>query len=113
MKWSGGAHCLVEMERFDHRVGENITELAEAVECVSLPVVWAWTTHFNVSRTILRVLCGYLEHQRRLQFEGCVADLLRTITAILFGSKWSCLLLCLVLQDTLSEVVKVYPPFKV
>ena len=39
--------------------------------------------------------------------------LLRTITAILFGSKWSCLLLCLVLQDTLSEVVKVYPPFKV
>ena len=40
----------------------------------------------------MRVLCGYFEHQRRVQFEGCVAELLNTITAILPGSMWSCLL---------------------
>ena len=33
---------------------------------------------------------------------------LRTVTAILTRSKWSCLLLL----DALSEVTKVYPPLK-
>ena len=56
---------------------------------------------------ILRVLCGYFEHQRRVQFEGCVAEPLQTITATLRGSKRRCLLLRVVLQDTLSEVMKV------
>ena len=37
---------------------------------------------------------------------------LRTITAILPGSKWSCLLLSVVLQDALSEVTEIYPPLK-
>ena len=36
----------------------------------------------------------------------------QTITAILFGSKWSCLLLRNVLQDALSEVMKLYAPLK-
>ena len=60
------------------------------------------------SREILRVLCGFLEHQRRVQFEGCVAE--PTVMAVLHLSKWSCLLLRIVLQDALSEVTKVYPP---
>ena len=47
-----------------------------------------------------------------MQFEGCVAEPLRTITAILPGSKWSCLFLRIVLQDALSEVTKFYPPLK-
>ena len=66
--------------------------LVTALERVSLPVVWP-ATHCNLSRKVLRVLCGYFEHQRRVQFEGCVAEPLRTITAILPGSKWSCLLI--------------------
>ena len=36
----------------------------------------------------------------------------RTITAILPASKWSCLLLRIVLQDALSEVTKIYPSLK-
>ena len=44
-----------------------------------------------------------------MQFEGCLAEPLQTITAILLGSKWSCLLLRIVLQDALSEVTKIYP----
>ena len=28
------------------------------------------------------------------------------------GSEWSCLLLRIVLQDALSEVMKIYPPLK-
>ena len=47
-----------------------------------------------------------------MQLEGCVAEPLQTITAILPGSKWSCLLLRVVLQDALSEVTKIYPPLK-
>ena len=52
------------------------------------------------------------EHQRRVQFEGCVAEPLQTISAILPGSKGSCLLLRIVLQDTFSEVTKIYLPLK-
>ena len=59
-----------------------------------------------------RVLCGHFEHQKHVQFEGCVAEPFGTITAILPGSKWSCLLLRIVLQDELSEVSKIYLPLK-
>ena len=60
----------------------------------------------------MRVPCGWFEHQRCVQFEGCAAEPLTTITAILPGSKWSCLLLRIVLQDALSEVTKNYLPLK-
>ena len=109
----------MEMERFKKRTGEEDVEavalvlgLAKAFEWVNLPVVWAWSTHFSFPRKILWVLCGYSEHQSRVQFEGCVAEPLQTITAILPGSKWSCLLLRVVLQDASSEVTQMYPPLK-
>ena len=73
-----------------------VLDLAKAFERVSLPVVWAWATHFSFPRKILRVLCGCFEDQRRVHFEGCAAEPLRTITAILPKSKWSCLLLRIV-----------------
>ena len=41
-----------------------------------------------------------------------MAEPLQTITAILCGSKWSCLPLLVVLQDALSEVSKNLPPLK-
>ena len=47
-----------------------------------------------------------------MQFEGCAAEPLQTITAILPELKWSCLHLRTVLQDALSEVTKFYPPLK-
>ena len=83
-------------------------DLAKAVERVSLPAVWAFATHFSFPRKILRVLCGYFEHQRRVQFEGCAPEPLTTTTAILPGSMWSCLLLRIVLQDALSEVTHIF-----
>ena len=87
---------MLEMESFKYR-----EDLAKAFERVSPPVVWAWATHFSFPRKVLRVLCGYFEHQRREQFEGYVAEPLQTITAILPGSKWSCLLLRSVLHENL------------
>ena len=121
---NGGAQrtvleMLMEMERFKYRAGEEdlgavalVLYLARGSERVSLPVVWSRATHFSSPKKILRVLRGYCEHQRRVQFEGCVAEPLQTITAILPGSKWSCLLLLIVLLDALSEVAKIYPPLK-
>ena len=84
---------LMEMERFDGKTKEDdqgavaalVLDLAKALERVSIPVVWAWATHFSFARKILRVLCGHFEHQRRVQLEGCVAEPLQTITAILQG----------------------------
>ena len=96
---SGGAQrtvwvVLMEMERFNVRSKAEdqgavalVLDLAKAFERVSLPVVWAWTTNFCFPRKILRVLCGYFEHQRRVQFEGCAAEPLTTIMAIFAGVK--------------------------
>ena len=64
------------------------------------------------TRKILRVLCGYFEHQQRVQFGRCVAEPLETITAITHGSKWSCLFFRVVLHDALRKVMKVYSLLK-
>ena len=92
---NGGAQrtvsgILMEMQGLSGKAKEEdqgalvlVLDLAKAFERVSLLVVLAWATHFSFSRKILRVrvLCGYFEHQRRVQFEGCVAEPLKTITA--------------------------------
>ena len=77
-----------------------------AIARVSLPFVWAWATHFDFTRHILRMLCGYSEHQRRVQVEGCVAEPLHDS----IGVEWSCSLLRIALQDASREVTQVYPP---
>ena len=87
--------------RFKYQAGEEdhgavalVLDLAKAFERVSLPVVWAWVTHFNYPRKIFAgAMRVYFEHQRRVHFEECVAEPLQTIAAILPGSKWTCLLL--------------------
>ena len=109
----------MEMNRFNGKAKDEdqgavalVLDLAKAFERVSFPVVWGWATYFSFPRKRLRVLCGYFEHQRRVQFQGCVVEPLQTISAILPGFKWNCLLLRIVLQDALSEVAKFYPPVK-
>ena len=94
---NGGAErtaweTFLEMDIFEDRSGEKekgvitpVLDLPTAFERVSLPVVWAWATHFDFPRKILRMLCGFVDHQRRVQFEGCVAEPLQTITAIFLG----------------------------
>ena len=110
---------LMEMERFigkakaeDQGAVALVLDLAKALERVRLLVVWARATHFCFPRKTLRVLCGYFERQRRVQFEGCAAEPLTTITAILPGPRWSCLLLRIVVQDALSQVTINYPTLK-
>ena len=48
----------------------------------------------------------------RGECERCVAEPLRAITAIVPGSKWSCSLLRIVLQDALGAVTNIYPRLK-
>ena len=71
---NGGAQrtvwgMLMEIARFNGKAKEEdqgavalVLDLAKAFERVSLPVVWAWATHFSFPRKILRVLCGHFEH---------------------------------------------------
>ena len=61
---------------------------ATAFEKVQLKVVWAWAMHFGFPQRILIVLCGYVQHQRRVIFEGCVADPLQTTSWL--GSESRC-----------------------
>ena len=111
------SETLLEMEGFNYRAGEQDTGtvntgagLAKAFERAGLPVVWAWATHFNFPRKIVRVLCGYFEHQRRVQSERLAAEPLQTLTATLFGSNWSCLLLHIcVARRAAKGIMKVYP----
>ena len=49
----------------------------------------------------------YIECLSRVQFEGSVVESLQVIIVILPDTKWSCLLLRIVLQDALIEVVSV------
>ena len=102
---------LLEMEGFNYQSGEKnqgavalVLDSAKAFEGVSFFVVRAWATHLSFPRKIVRVLCGYFERQRRVQFEGCVSEPLHSITSILSGSTWSCSFLRILLQDALSEV---------
>ena len=67
---NGGAErtaseALFKMARFDHRTGAldqgaitPVPDLVLAFERVSLPVVWAWATFFNVPKKILRLFCA-------------------------------------------------------
>ena len=102
------------MEEQKQRIKERalVLNLAKAFERVSLPVVWAWATHFSFPRKFLRVLCGYFEHQRRVQFEGFCGRAAHDHHGYFARVKWSCLLLRIVLQDALGEVTKIYPSLK-
>ena len=115
---SGGAHrtvweVLMERERCKKRAGKEdqgavtlVLDLAKGFERVSLPVVWA---HISASQGRSCECCRFL---RAAQLEGYVAEPLRTITTILPRSKWSFLLLRIVLQDASSEVTQIYLPLK-
>ena len=106
---------LLEMERFNYQAEEKYQgaaalDLAKAFERVSLPVVWdAFQFSLEDFACAERVFRARAE---RVHFEGCVAEPLQTRTAILPASKWSCLLLRVVLQDAQSEVTQIYPPLK-
>ena len=78
----------MEMERFNGRANAEDQgavaldlDLAKALERVRPPC--------GLGVGDVLQLRGYFEHQRRVQFEGCAAEPLQTISATLPGSKWS------------------------
>ena len=122
---NGGAQQTV-WESID---GNGKIKMEEQKQRIEVLWPWCWTLrrHSSESAFLWSGLgrrfsashgrsCGCcpvtFEHQRRVQLEGCVAEPPQTITAMLLGSQWSCLLLCIVLQDALSEVMKIYPSLK-
>ena len=66
------------MERFNDKAKEEdqgalalVLDLAKEFEWVSLPVGLGLGNALQLPKEVLRVLCGFFEHQRRVQFEGC------------------------------------------
>ena len=91
---------LLEMERFKYRAGE------EELGVVDLLLGLGNALKFPKEDTASAVRV-FFEHQRRVRFEGCAAETLQTITAILPRSKWSCLLLRVVMAECI-EVTKIF-----
>ena len=63
--------------------------------------------HFDFPQRVLRVLCAYFVHERKVTFENNVSGPMVTITAILPGSKLSVLFLRSVVQDAMRCVFSV------
>ena len=114
---NGGAQqsvwaMLLEMERCNGKAKEAdqgalalVLDLANAFERVSLPVVWAWGNSLQLPKEDLASAVRVLRAP-----EACTVTI---ITAILPGSKWSCLLLRSVLQNALNDVTKKLPSAEV
>ena len=106
--WRSGAHCVGDIARADHRAGEQdqgtitlVVGLAKAFERVSLPVVWAWATHFKFPWKVSRVLRGTPSSKGS-----------RPSRPSSFGRNGAACSFAFVLQDALTEVMKVHPPLK-
>ena len=82
-----------------------VLDLAKASDAGQSPCGLGLATHFPRKDLASAVLV--------FRAPGCAAEPLTTITAILPGFKWSCLLLRCVLQDALSEVTKFLPSTEV
>ena len=101
---------LPERGSMDSRGGEDahaaailVVDLAKAFQKVQLMAVWQWVLWFKFPR-VLRVLCGYFVHQRRVRCERTFSERLSIVTAVFPRSKLSILLSSVVLQDTMTKV---------
>ena len=79
LRWKDVWETLLEMERFTfHAVWKRSrNDSTGAWLCESLrasQLVWAWARHVHFPKNKTRMLCWYFEHQRRVQFGGCVAE---------------------------------------
>ena len=68
--------------------------------------------YFEFPPRVLRWLCGYFAHERRL-FDNNLSEPMVTITAILPWSKWSVLLLRIVMQDAMRCVFYVFSELRI
>ena len=81
---------LLDMERFKYCAGEAGDKdpgrggpgfgSGEGLRARQSPCV-VGLGHFSVPR-ILRVLCGYFEHRRRVRFAGCTAEPLHGLSEV-------------------------------
>ena len=107
---------LSHMRRFDYRAGEKdqgtitlVLDVAKTLQRVSLPVVWAWATfpkRFCVCSAVTSSIRG------EFNLKDVQRSCSRPSRPFFVGRIWSCLLPRFQLQDTLSEVMNVFPPLK-
>ena len=99
-KWR--ERCRVEWDAIEGRNGgaqRTVWEILMEMErftCRALYCGGGLGDALQLPKKILRVLYWHFEQQRKVHFDGCVAEPLQIITAILPRSKWSCILLRIV-----------------
>ena len=76
---------------------------------VRLEVAWRRGEAFGFPRSIMAVVLGIYEMQRRLVVLGCATQATRTSTAIVAGSKMAMTLLRLVLIGPMDRLLSLYP----
>ena len=79
-------------QRFSDVAVTFVVDLAKAFEREQLSAVWHWAGHFVFPQGMLCVLSGCAVHTRSVLFEN--------------GSKWSVLLLRVVMHDAMAEVFR-------
>ena len=95
------------------RSGHNIIDLQNHRRKCNTQLYGIGVMYFKFPILLLRMLCGYFAHQRRISFECCTSALAQTYTAVLPGTKFGVVLLRLVLQDALWAVFDVYPEVRI
>ena len=104
-RWKDGNYHAGEK---DQGAVALVLDVAKAFERVSLSVDWPRRRISSVQGRFCGCYAGTSSTSGEFSWKD-VWKPLQTITAILPGYKWSCLLLRIVLQDVVSEVTKGYP----
>ena len=109
---------LLEMERFTYHAGERdqgatalVLDFAKAFERVSLCGLGQGMSTFPKTKRVC--YAGTSNTSGGCSSEAVWRSRSRPSRPLSLGSKWSCLLLRIVLQDALSEVTKIFPPLKI
>ena len=80
---------------------------------VQLMAVWNCVISFEFPVPLVRMQCGYAAHQRRVGFEGSTAAPVQTYAVMLPRSKFSVVLMRLVMQDAMRVVLCVWPKVRI
>ena len=86
-----------------------IMDLVKAFERVSLKVVWQWAKYYNFPLSVAAMVLQIFHFPRRVIVQGCTSEEVRTAAAIVAGSKYSVLLLKMVITWPMDRLLHLFP----
>ena len=107
-----GCSCT-RLQAKDNEEAETVTtaiiDLAKAFDKVELRVAWELCVASQFPADLLGTIFSYFVMERRLCVDGCFGTPLLTTSAILSGSKWSCMILKAVMLQPMDGLQARFP----